>query len=420
MYTIENEHTTQARAARIAICGAGVGGLTLATRLAQLGMTPLVFEERSEVAVATEGAFLTLAPNGMNGLRVIGCFDVVRDSGIDTTGIELRNARGRSLAVADQVDHDRVFGAPSVTIGRGRLVELLLAGARRAGVEVRFGKRVADVVASQQAVELRLDDGSSHRADVLLAADGLRSTVREVAFPEYPKPAFTGLVGTGGITAAPIANTDGVMRMTFGDNAFFGYLKSAGGPVYWFNSYAADVAEPTRVTDPAGYARRIAALHANDPGRNREILAHVDWIERAYPIYDMPALPSWHRGRVVLMGDAAHAVGPHAGQGASMAIEDALVLAACLDAEPRIATAFARYERLRRNRVDNVVKLTARNSSQKRSSGWLGLLVRDLLLPLVIPISIRKGRKLLEYRVDRAPLAQPGTYGRTTTGRAIG
>jgi 2-polyprenyl-6-methoxyphenol hydroxylase-like FAD-dependent oxidoreductase len=118
----------------------------------------------------------------------------------------------------------------------------------------------------------------------------------------------------------------------------------------------------------------------------------------------MPRLLTWHNGRVVLIGDAAHAVGPHAGQGASMAIEDALVLAACLEAEQNHGDAFRRYEAVRRPRVDEVVKFTARNGSQKRSTTRLGLLVRDLILPFLIPLSIRAGRRLFRYRVDRNPL----------------
>jgi len=122
----------------------------------------------------------------------------------------------------------------------------------------------------------------------------------------------------------------------------------------------------------------------------------------------MPALPSWHKGHVVLLGDAAHAVGPHAGQGASMAIEDALVLAACLKAERDCARAFWRYEALRCERIAQVVKITRANSSQKRSNGKLGLFIRDLLLPFLIPLGIRVGRKLLRFRVDLTPLAPPG------------
>jgi 2-polyprenyl-6-methoxyphenol hydroxylase-like FAD-dependent oxidoreductase len=288
------------------------------------------------------------------------------------------NAKGKRLALADQSDHELAFGAPSITIRRGVLAEILLSRGRAAGVEVRFGTRVTDVAVSPEGVRLQLSDGASHDADILVAADGLRSGVREMVFPEYPRPHFTGLVGTGGITPAEIPDTGGVMRMTFGNNAFFGYLKPSGQPVYWFDSYAADERDIDKILDPAAYARQIHALQADDPSPNAMILDQVGKLERNYPVYDMPPLPSWHKGPVVLMGDAAHAVGPHAGQGASMAIEDALVLAACLGEEETFDAAFRRYETLRRSRVDRVVKLTARNSSQKRTNGWLGILIRDL------------------------------------------
>jgi len=196
------------------------------------------------------------------------------------------------------------------------------------------------------------------------------------------------------------------MRMTFGNNAFFGYLKPAGQPVSWFNSYAADACEIGREMDPVAYARAIRALHAYDPRPNPQILDRVDAIDRSCPIY-MPALPGWHKDRVVLLGDAAHAVGPHAGQGASMAIEDALVLAACLGAERDHERAFRRYEDLRRNRIWLVVKMTARNSSQKRANGWVGLLIRDLILPHFIPLSIRRARRAFLFWADCTPLVHP-------------
>jgi 2-polyprenyl-6-methoxyphenol hydroxylase-like FAD-dependent oxidoreductase len=90
-----------------------------------------------------------------------------------------------------------------------------------------------------------------------------------------------------------------------------------------------------------------------------------------------------------------------------MAIEDALVLAASLETEQGCEAAFQRYERLRRGRIGHVVDLTARTSSQKCTSGWLSLLIRDLVLPFLIPLGSKMGRKLFEYRVDKAPLAQP-------------
>jgi len=395
------------RASEIAICGVGVAGLTLAARLVQMGRKPILFEARSEAATTSEGVFLTLAPNGMNGLRTIGCDEEVKASGIATTGIEIRNAKAKRLAFAAQSDHEAEFGAPSITIRRGRLAEILLVKARAAGVEIRFDAHLTDVAALPDGVRLQMKDGTSHDFGILVAADGLASSARNVVFPEYPKPHFTGLIGTGGITDAPVPDTGGVMRMTFGNNAFFGYLKAKGQPIYWFNSYAARAGENGKIADPRGYAKEILALHEDDPSPNAEILEHVDRIERSYPVHDVPKLPCWHKGRVALIGDAAHAVGPHAGQGASMAIEDALVLAASLAVEQSCAAAFRRFEKLRRERIDQVVKLTARNSSQKRTGGWLGLLIRDLVLPFLIPRGIKMGRELLRYRADLAPLEQP-------------
>jgi 2-polyprenyl-6-methoxyphenol hydroxylase-like FAD-dependent oxidoreductase len=389
---------------RVTIVGAGVGGLSLAIRLTEMGYPVVILEARDEDSTTAEGAFLTLAPNGMNGLRALSCFEAVRNAGVNTVGIEIMNARGKELGFADQRDHEQAFGAPSVTLGRGALTRLLLARARAAGADVRFGARVAAVDANLDGVTVGLSDGATLECDLLVAADGLRSSVRALVFPDYPPPKYTGLIGTGGIVNSPVPSTDGVMRMTFGNKAFFGYIKEGDGPVYWFNSYAADERDTAKVANPETYARKIALLHDADPSENRAILHSVAAIERHYPVYDVPELPAWHRGRIVLIGDAAHAMGPHAGQGASMAIEDAIVLSACFMAEDQPQPAFARYEELRRGRVAEVVKLTARNSSQKRTSGPVGLFIRDLILPFLIPMGIRMGRRLLAQRIDIDPL----------------
>ena len=111
------------------------------------------------------------------------------------------------------------------------------------------------VAASSDRVRLALSDGASYDADILVGADGLRSSVREIVFPKYPRPHYTGLIGTGGITEAEIPDTGGLMRMTFGSNAFFGSLKPAGQPVYWFDSYAADESDIEKINNPTGYAR---------------------------------------------------------------------------------------------------------------------------------------------------------------------
>ncbi len=393
--------------ADVLICGAGVAGLVLATLLAASGRRVVVLEARSREKLAREGLFLTLAPNGMNALRAVSLLDGVARSGIDTKGIEFRNEHGRRLALVDQSDHAEKLGAPSVTITRSRLFELLLDAALRGGADVRFDEALQTLASDDETVTVETSTGARLQAPLLCACDGLRSMARQLAFPHFPQPHFTGLVSAGGLVNSNVEATGGVMRMTFGSDAFFGYIRALDGPVHWFNSFPSE--DPHALHDGGGHgAARVRELHAQDPEDNIRILAGVTEIDRFYPIYDMPELPVWHSDRVVLVGDAAHAVGPHAGQGASMAIEDAVVLAACLGNDlSSLEEALRRYEALRRERVRKVVRATAHNGSQKKSSGLFVSAIRNLILRIAIPIGARMLRRIEAVRIDRAPLVPP-------------
>jgi 2-polyprenyl-6-methoxyphenol hydroxylase-like FAD-dependent oxidoreductase len=390
----------------IGIAGAGIGGLALAIALKRKGYAPVVLERRARDQATTEGIFLTLAPNGLNALRGLGLAEAVTARGVITTGILLHNENGKPLGLVDYAAHASTFDAPSVTIRRGALGEVLLAAAEREGIDIRFGLAVDGLSETGDGVTV-MARGESLRVDLLVAADGLRSTVRRLALPQLPSPAFNGLIGSGGIVDVPsVAPTGGRMLMTFGRRAFFGYIKQGSGPVYWFDSFVGDEAEG-RVTDPAAFTRHLQSLHADDPLDNRHIIDAETSVSRAYPDYDIPSLPQWFTNRVVLMGDAAHAVTPHSGQGASMALEDALVLAATIDAEASPIAAFRRFEALRRERVEKVVALGRQGGQQKKAQGWLALRLRDLIMPLVVPLGQKAQEQLFAFRADRAPLSQP-------------
>ena len=388
---------------RIAIAGAGIGGLALALALRARGFAPVVFEKKSAEQIRTEGVFLTLAPNGVNALRALGLADVTIAAGLLTSGLAMFNERGKRVGLMEYGTHAARFGAPSVTIRRGALGSVLLDAAERAGIDIAFGTGV-------DAIDMELDgvtvDGA--RFDALVACDGLRSRVRREIFPELPAPRYTGLIGTGGVTLVEgIAPTHGRMNMTFGKRGFFGYQAEPGQPVMWFNTYPAAERDVRPITDPAAYARFIESLHRDDPLDNAKILAGVEAIDRNYPIYDMPELPHWSKGRVLLMGDAAHAVAPHSGQGASMAIEDAIILAAALEEAGGIEAAFARFFALRRARTQKVIEMGRRTGSQKHAQSWLALRIRDLVLPIFIPLGVKAQESVFKFRADLTPLAQP-------------
>jgi len=395
--------------ARIGIVGAGSAGLGLAVALARKGFAPEVFEKRTEQQVIDEGIFLTLAPNGMNALRGFGLVTEALRRGVETRAIVLHNEHGKALGTVDYARHVAQFGAPSVTMRRGVLGEILLKAVRAAGVRAHFETGVTAVANLEGEVAMTTADGATRGFDVLVGADGLRSTVRSLAMPGLPAPAYNGLLGSGGIIDVPdVPPTDGQMLMTFGQRAFFGYIKDPGGPVYWFNSFPADE-QQAQLIDRKAAPGYFEALHRTDPSVNRRIIAAAaPQVSRIYPDYDVPSLPYWSTGRVMLIGDAAHAVTPHSGQGASMALEDALVLAACLEAEATPEGAFGRFEALRRDRVEAAVRLGRQGGTPKKAQGWLARRMRDLVLPLFVPLGQRGQENLFAFRADATPLVQPG------------
>lgn len=391
---------------QIAIAGAGIGGLALALALNKYGFAPVLFEKKSAEQIRTEGVFLTLAPNGVNALRAFGVADRVVAEGLLTRGLAMFNERGKPLGLMDYGSHADRFGAPSVTIRRGALGTVLLDAVTAAGIELRCGTGIEEIEHDRDGVTVH--STRSERFDALIGADGLRSLVRRKLFPELPQPRYSGLIGTGGVTFVDgIAPTDGLMNMTFGKKAFFGYLAEPGQPVMWFNTYPAPESDTGPIADPRGYARFIESLHRDDPLDNARIVRAVPAIERNYPIYDMPELQHWSKGRVMLMGDAAHAVAPHSGQGASMAIEDGLVLSACLEAEATVEGAFARFFGLRHQRTQTVIRIGRMAGSQKHAQSWLSLRIRDLILPLVLPLGVKAQERVFAFRPDLDPLGQP-------------
>ncbi|TSE03574.1 FAD-dependent monooxygenase [Mesorhizobium intechi] len=400
---------TSPSALPVAIIGAGVAGLALAVMLRRQGLAVCLFEARSREAL-NEGAFLTLAPNGINALRALGLAERVSALGVPTLGFEIMNAAGRRLIHLDEQQSMRQAGAESVTLRRSDLLGALLDEALALGADIRFGHALAEVEDQPDCARLAFGNGVTVDAVWLAGCDGVWSRVRRVCLPASPDPVYTGLTGVGGVAEVPFVEpTDGLMHMVFGKKAFFGYMKQDDGPVLWFSSFPLDEDAALARPNPLRLAATVRQLHAGGPRTIRQIVETVTQIPRAYPVFDMLHLPKWHAARVVLLGDAAHAVAPHSGQGASMAIEDAVVLAACLDATPLPGQAFAAFQALRQDRVEHIVKVSRRIGSQKQAKGPVALFLRDLMLPFFVRLGARTNRAMTRYRADLTPLEKPST-----------
>jgi 2-polyprenyl-6-methoxyphenol hydroxylase-like FAD-dependent oxidoreductase len=147
------------------------------------------------------------------------------------------------------------------------------------------------------------------------------------------------------------------------------------------------------------WQQRLQSWHANDPAPIPEIIRSTKGIVGKWPVYDLPFLPTWHKGPVCLIGDAAHATSPHIGQGASLALEDAVVLARCLRDIPDLEWVFATYQGLRIERVETLVRQARRIGDRKIPgpvAGWF----RDLLLPLFLKAGANSMNWVYSYKVD--------------------
>jgi 2-polyprenyl-6-methoxyphenol hydroxylase-like FAD-dependent oxidoreductase len=267
-------------------------------------------------------------------------------------------------------------GTVSACVRRGMLQKTLGDQALDRGIPIQYGKRLDSYAVTDSGVTARFTDGTEVTGDILIGADGIYSRTRQLLNPDAPRPRFTGMLSIGGYSRVPgLPPTTGTQHFVFGKRAFFGYLVREDGEIYWFANLHRDH-EPTRrdlaAVSASQWKQQLLEQFADDLPLIGRIIENTTGEIGAYLVHDIPTSPVWHRGPVALIGDAVHATSPSAGQGASMAIEDAVTLARCLRDIPDITTAFGTYESLRRTRVAKVVAYSKTISSSKAAGADVG------------------------------------------------
>jgi FAD-dependent urate hydroxylase len=373
------------------VIGAGVGGPVMGMWLRRIGADVVVAEARHNVA-RSEGAFLGLAPNGMHVLDALGLADAIAREGHACDAFWFLNAKGDRIGTIDRSGDRARLHWPLTMVRRGRLHELLADAAVQRGVELHFGKRLAAVERGAAEVHARFDDGTVVVGDVLLGCDGLRSTVRAQVMPDAPAPRFSGLLDYGGFARIGAPFPPGVNVMVFGRRAFFGSFTTPAGDTWWFHNGPPGGEE-------ADSKQRLLELHRDDPSWIRDLIEATPEVLGPWPLHELDAMKRWSDGRVCLLGDAAHAMSPSAGQGAALALEDAMVLARCLRDVDDPARAFAAFERERRPRVDAIARQARRNSNGKADTGPVAAWFRDRMLKLFLPLAAAGQTRTYAHRV---------------------
>jgi len=402
------------------IIGAGIAGPVTAIFLKRAGFDAQLFEAWPYSTGI--GGGLQIAPNGMHVLAAIGRADEMIAAGSVCEAFEFLTQSGSRIASINRNMKQR-FGQPAVNMCRSTLMEALVNKAWCENVELHFEKRLAHIEdRADQPVIVHFTDGTSAEGDFVIGADGVHSAVRAHVIPDGPRPFDTGLIGFGGFVPRALIEDLGVGQRviaTFGQSGFFGYGFSSPDPetgaMWWSTqpSHGVDAAA-FRAMDQDTMRRHLLDFHAGWHDPIPRILQAADNIAVTDTL-DVATLPTWSRGRTLLIGDAAHATSPHAGQGASLALEDAMCLGRLMaqgqEFGKELRETFLAFEEERRGRAEKIVAIARRNGNSKHAFSATGAWVRDWMMRLLIPLT-SKGMDFMYAYDPRGATSPPQTSGR--------
>lgn len=338
----------------VAIVGAGIGGLTLALSLHARGVPVTVFERAAELREV--GAAVALSANGLRPMDELGLLGELEAVATQPSELIHRGWRTHDRITAFPVGLDgsyrHRFGAPYLGIHRAEF-QRVLSGACPPGM-IRLS---SDVVAADSDGTLTLGSGETVTASVVVGADGVHSRLRGLVDPAAA-PVYTGTSGFRGIvpvSSLPTLPDPGAIQFWMGPDAHL--LHYAIGPDGGEVNFLAVLEGPDSwTTGPGPAAAAPGTLAEAFSGWAPAVREMVEAVPQSahWPLYTLPPLTRWSAGRVVLLGDAAHTMLPHHGQGANQSIEDAVVLADLLAESDDHVSALALYERIRRSRTRQV------------------------------------------------------------------
>jgi 2-polyprenyl-6-methoxyphenol hydroxylase-like FAD-dependent oxidoreductase len=350
-------------AMRVIVVGGGIAGLSAAIGLRRSGHEVIVLERAPRIDPV--GAGITLFANAMSALARLGVREAVAAQGAPARRSAILTWEGRELA---QVPRDLLEG--TIAVHRADLQ----AGLAGAAGEVRLGVGVTAVEQDGGGVVARGADGSEERGDLLVGADGLGSVVRR-AIADVPIR-YAWYTAWRGVSPVPVE--PGRLTESWGVGERFGLVDIGRGRTYWFATKNAPEGE---TDEPGG---RKAEIVRRFSGWHEPIAAVAEAADEGgilrNDVYYLEPLRRWSEGRVVLVGDAAHATTPGVGQGAAQAIEDAVVLAGRLAPGGDLAAALAEYEAIRRPRAEAVLKMSRRVDKAAQLASPLGWRLRNAIV----------------------------------------
>ena len=363
-----------ANSSRLAlIVGAGIGGVAAGVALQRAGWRVRVFERALHTCEL--GFALLLAPNAVASLQRLGLAERVIAEGSEMTAGEMHGRAGRLLRRFDMARSRALLPHPAVVVLRPALHGVLLDALGPANLSLGSEVRELSVHGSKPTVTLT--NGYTAEGDVVIGADGVGSVIRRILHPDEPPPRRSGLWAIRGVAHGVEAHVTGLAgAQYFGRGTEAGIARAGQDAVYWYISLPAhqlmDAREPQTIARHCAdqFDSRFRAIVSATHGANM----------RLDELLDRDPAPHWGRGPVTLLGDAAHPMLPHAGQGAAQALEDAVAIGHVLDGAVEINGALRRYEQVRARRARKIVGIARRNARLGSISSPIGQRLRDVVI----------------------------------------
>jgi 6-hydroxynicotinate 3-monooxygenase len=355
---------------RIAVIGAGIGGVTAALLLQRAGHSVTIYEQAP--ALMRIGAGINLGPNALSVFRHVGALARLMATGIVAQRVLSREwDTGRILFERSNAEWADRFGLPTLTMHRGDLLAILASGLNAGTIE--FDRRLAGLDPTGSSTRLRFEDGTYAEVEVVIGADGINSKVREILLGAQ-EPTYTGFVAYRSIFPAKLLGNAALsadLTKWWSDNRhpaaedrhFISYYLTQGRDEVYFVTGSPEPNWPGGVNSiPA----EISEIKRCYEGFHPEVQHMIDVCPGAskWPLLERDPMPLWSEDGIVLLGDACHPMKPHMGQGAAMAVEDAAVLVRCLTRDEDLASAFRRYRAHRHPR-------TAQVQGEARLNTWM-------------------------------------------------
>ena len=390
------------KSVKVVIVGGGIGGLALAGALRERGIGAEVFERAK--SFGNTGSGVELTPNGIKSIDHISAElgAAVRRTGwssdLHKGDMPIMSWDGKLLKSRGLQVFSAKWGAPAVGILRAELHRLLAEAVNRTGpatVTVHHSATVVAVESGRDSATVRLADGRTVTADVLVGADGVRSIVRATVARDA-QPHYLGFTSIRGIAKRPTEYGDGFVVVGPGGH-FFAEAVDADRLFWTATTKAPEGHWPAKPIEAA--RADLLELLGGWTHLVPDTIASSDLADLlATDVHDCPPMEHWHSGRVVLLGDAAHPIGPMLGQGANMALEDAARLADLLASERDVPAALLAYEEARSRRANKILQHSRLIAKVGHTTNPIVNRFRDLMIKTMNRDETYRDKELFSYR----------------------